>query len=220
MRGFPSLFPSELISGCQTIRSFPTETVRASSSVHPRMPPRDLSQWARTLSRHFYALFYITANLYQSVAGEGGTKIIFTSSPNGHPSLRHPLMDYSHGQSSSTPGPAHPQPRQSGRRRGTELLPLFWKFLDALRLGPGKLTTFYSSSVLPASGSVPDSVRFPCAHPGWPRGPRPTPIAVAPGRIPEPAPHPVRGERPAAGGANLSIRRRSPPSSPPRSGPS
>lgn len=102
---FPE-FPSELTSGCQTISSFPTKTVPAGSSVHPRMPPREPGQWARTLSRHFYALFNITANLYQSVAGEGGTKIIFTSSPNGHPSLRHPLMDYPHGQSSSTPGPS------------------------------------------------------------------------------------------------------------------
>lgn len=36
---FPE-FPSELISGCQTIWSFSTKTVPAGSFVHPRMPPR------------------------------------------------------------------------------------------------------------------------------------------------------------------------------------
>lgn len=39
-----SEFPSELISGCQTIWSFPTKTVPAGSSVHPRMPPRQPGQ--------------------------------------------------------------------------------------------------------------------------------------------------------------------------------
>lgn len=37
---FPE-FPSELIFGCQTIWSFPTNTAPAGTSVHPRMPPRE-----------------------------------------------------------------------------------------------------------------------------------------------------------------------------------
>lgn len=115
-------------------------------------------------------------------------------------------------------GPAHPPPHQSGRRRGTDLLPLFWKFLDAVRLGPGKLQLSTVRAGRPR-------VQLGCSSGPWrppgmaPRSPAPARLAVARGPVPEPAPLPAPGVRPAAGGADLSIRRGSPPSSPSRSGP-
>lgn len=153
--------------------------------------------------------FYITANLRQSLTGGGGTKIIFTSSPNGHPSPRHPLMDYADGQPSLSPGPSPcstPPVRTKERHGDTLSLPPF--FGNALTLGvraPGKLQlcTVCDASLRVYLGSSLVSRRPPGMAPQAPSQP---PLQWLAGLSPSPrcAPSPDAG--PAAGGADLSIR--------------
>lgn len=116
-------------------------------TVHLEFLPERPTNRPRTFTDIFCALFYITANLHQSVTGGGGTKITFTSSPNGHPSPRHPLIDDPGDQSLSTPGSTN-QLHQSGQRKGMGWgnlpSPLFWKCLDAGRPVTREVTTLYS----------------------------------------------------------------------------
>lgn len=141
--------------------------------------------------------FYITANLRQSLTGGGGTKIIFTSSPNGHPSPRHPLMDYADGQPSLSPGPSPcstPPVRTKERHGDTLSLPPF--FGNALTLGvraPGKLQlcTVCDASLRVYLGSSLVSRRPPGMAPQAPSQP---PLQWLAGLSPSPrcAPSPGR----------------------------